>query len=983
MDLEGNAELDLEQPVESEAEEPAELGELPQFTHVLVREALAGPEKWWSIGFVLVGGILSGLVGLGLQHLLTGAAETLDSAKVVLHSAQEFYAKARSGPSPTLNFPVARPSALWEYVWLLFGVVGGALGLFLGRYARALNQHAKSVLQYCRKNACFFRDLSLKCRPIERIPGLIARLEEVPDSLEQQLAYGLLTRLDRLLRTSDFWDVLGTNKTFGAAWRAKIARLDEETKSPENEVHFRYFDEFLALWDALDQAGDVLPDTTVDVVMWLEPVGGNRWRLQETAYPYGRAWDQEFLRETLAHTRVGKGGRIQARPFGASLSLILGRKLGQTSDINSDWQLAQRVLTTLDAIDPGWTQIRICELAGSEVVKLAGKHVLTPRDVAVLVRRSGNPECCVVTDVLGDYTLDVSSSCFCRDGQRLEVLSTVFEGTRPGFAFEAWDRKRLVKLMESSPTEQVFRLWERNIGHAQASVYAVDISGTFPENGITCWATGHYERMGDAVLRKAKRSLGIVEVARVFITAVPADTEARRAVADQFVRKLSSEWDYIACYLTGREQCERGDRKDFQVIDGRVVHRLDVDADEPWTKSKLVSMDSEMQHQFDTDREGALAEFTAEYIDEAPGAVEEYKDRYRRLRESQATVRVRSRPDVYEFFDVPVELASQLPVRHEISTDLERNGGTAHQLHKFAYLGPAGAEAWRRVSTDPDYDLGRRETEALEVAMGDLTEQLGERRVNVVHVGPGDGVEIPYVVQSLGAKRIAAYHLVDISADMLRLAGAKGAEVAREHGAIQLETHVCDVTETGASGLDGSSPALTALLRSLKAGGTQPNLVLLVANGAILSDPKCLESIRAGMSAGDYLVITVEAYSKVRDSRIREQYRLPSVLALLARGLGNAIGMDLGVARPDYFEVEYNARNSMVEVYFLASRWAKANPTGPHGQLSRMPERIPVFTSFRPEAESLRSLLVSKGFQVGKLNVLAGATCFGAICTAN
>ena len=230
-----------------------------------------------------------------------------------------------------------------------------------------------------------------------------------------------------------------------------------------------------------------------------------------------------------------------------------------------------------------------------------------------------------------------------------------------------------------------------------------------------------------------------------------------------------------------------------------------------------------------------------------------------------------------------------------------------------------------------------------------------DRVYNVVHVGPGTGLEARVVIGALGCKRICAYGIVDISPELLDQARAA---LGTEYQPLRVRAFHHDVSQSGMS-------AFTSLLRET---GAASNLVVLAANGGILADPASLPLIIGAMHPGDRLLVTLEIYETEREADILDQYRLPSILDLFRRGLYH-----FGIPDPadEEFQFSFDNKRELVEVFFVP----KAART-----MLDLPDRIRVFATYRPTPERLRRVLESHGLDVLLFEQFEDQHCCGVLC---
>jgi len=289
-----------------------------------------------------------------------------------------------------------------------------------------------------------------------------------------------------------------------------------------------------------------------------------------------------------------------------------------------------------------------------------------------------------------------------------------------------------------------------------------------------------------------------------------------------------------------------------------------------------------------------------------------------------------------------------------------------HNLpHKLSYFG-TGATAWKIISNDPEYNLGMRERRTLQKFLKETTGKI-KSECNIIHIAPGDGVEIPLIVDSLGPRLIKHYALIDISPELLREAASFG---ARKYKDLNFSIHCLDIT----------SDELSPITEKLKKQYASKNLIFLVGNGAILSDAQVLDHIKNSMKSKDKLLVTLEFYSEERENKILEQYKLPSVLNLFTSSLA-IIGVNN--LKHEHFEFSYNKESSMIEVYFLKKEWCDSNP-GATGLITSLPnnfDKIKVFSSFRPTKDDLEQFLKNKGFNIEEFIQFDEEHCCGCLCS--
>lgn len=163
------------------------------------------------------------------------------------------------------------------------------------------------------------------------------------------------------------------------------------------------------------------------------------------------------------------------------------------------------------------------------------------------------------------------------------------------------------------------------------------------------------------------------------------------------------------------------------------------------------------------------------------------------------------------------------------------------------------------IVNHPDFDLGRREIEVLDRFLP-LVARHVPGQVNILHLGIGDGREIPYFINHLS--NIGTYLINDISKPDLEevLAKMKG-----EFPHMRFQGICADIESSGAVGF----------MRNTLAGQT---IVVLVGNSVIFANREVDVQVQGAMREDDLFVVTVESphASMFRSYNIDPVYNLLS-----------------------------------------------------------------------------------------------------------
>jgi hypothetical protein len=285
----------------------------------------------------------------------------------------------------------------------------------------------------------------------------------------------------------------------------------------------------------------------------------------------------------------------------------------------------------------------------------------------------------------------------------------------------------------------------------------------------------------------------------------------------------------------------------------------------------------------------------------------------------------------------------------------ERGVNEVTYPHQLAYLN-GGGRAWCAISNDPAYELGTRERSALNKFLGEMAQCRGPAAWNIVHVGPGSGVEASTIITALGPDRIASYALVDVSPELL----ACSSRAVAKFQIPGLRSYEHDV----------SRPGLEEIANEVRLSSQAPILFVLAANGGILFDLSCLRHIRESMLPEDRGLITLEMYEPNREQEILNQYRLPSVLDLFCHLLPTP------ARRATQFETAYNHEHSLLEVHFRPDHDQRP-AFAVHG--SEPPQRVRVFAALRPTPQRFRAIMEAEGFEMERFEVFEAEHCCGVL----
>ena len=237
---------------------------------------------------------------------------------------------------------------------------------------------------------------------------------------------------------------------------------------------------------------------------------------------------------------------------------------------------------------------------------------------------------------------------------------------------------------------------------------------------------------------------------------------------------------------------------------------------------------------------------------------------------------------------------------------------------------------WDKIAKDSTYSLASRELTALKKSINYVSKVLGKRKVNVIQLGVGNGVEIPFLVKAI--KNIDTYSIVDVNKTMLDISGAK---VKKQFPKLKLKKFQTDIETYG----------IEDICKKTKRGGADINVVVLIANGVLFSNDDLVRDTSKNLNKEDFFVLTLELYKDGKDSEIIQPYLIPSVLDLLSNGI-KILGYKI---KYEYFDAEIDKKQNRLKVYF-----------SPDGDRSK---KLLVLHSYKPNVKQLTQRMYKFGFK--------------------
>lgn len=267
---------------------------------------------------------------------------------------------------------------------------------------------------------------------------------------------------------------------------------------------------------------------------------------------------------------------------------------------------------------------------------------------------------------------------------------------------------------------------------------------------------------------------------------------------------------------------------------------------------------------------------------------------------------------------------------------------------KFCYPG-VGGDQWHVLRHHRDYQLGKRELAALGRILPRACQITAHSQpANLVHLGPGDGIEISHIIESCHTTPRDLYVGVDISREMLVQAERSNHRVLNE---IETRWYNTDIEFRG---------NLAEVCHELRSDSWDRHVLFLVGHGVLYAGGDVMKNAYEAMGLEDYLVLTIEGDCPEKRQEIVRTYELPELLELLSVGLRKAgISPELGT-----YQVRFDEETSTVQVHFNSPKV----------------QNLSCLTSFKPTEVLLRESVGGFGFEPIDLVFYDDVHMLAAVC---
>jgi uncharacterized SAM-dependent methyltransferase len=276
-------------------------------------------------------------------------------------------------------------------------------------------------------------------------------------------------------------------------------------------------------------------------------------------------------------------------------------------------------------------------------------------------------------------------------------------------------------------------------------------------------------------------------------------------------------------------------------------------------------------------------------------------------------------------------------VKHKIECigDIPNNKELRNQVYNFNRVPTKflftsnGADIWNRLRHSTEYKLSKKEGSNLKNFLPEIYKMI-KGKINLFHIGPGNGIELPTIIESLNDK-LNSYTLIDISKKFLEYSLRNNKDIIRD---IAHQAILTDI-ET-----DGNLKKICAERNSEK------NLIIITNSGSMLANSDLFRILHDSMKDDDLLFLSFEGYSN-NHFKILASYKSKLLQDMILECLHRAnFNTDDGK-----FKIHFNTKENIAEVFFTT-----------------LTKNILCISSIKPKKNEFKKILESYGFIIEKYN---------------
>jgi len=275
-------------------------------------------------------------------------------------------------------------------------------------------------------------------------------------------------------------------------------------------------------------------------------------------------------------------------------------------------------------------------------------------------------------------------------------------------------------------------------------------------------------------------------------------------------------------------------------------------------------------------------------------------------------------------------------------------------LLKYAYLG-GGSAAWDKLRGAESFAVGGREINALRAIAekGAREFRASGKPLRLIHVGSGNGIEIPLFLDMFALGKKDAYVAVDVSPELLEL-------VKKRQGA-ELSAKVGEVSYTQA---DAEAPGQLAI--SLRKSNDRITVLAASGEGTLLSNFAVLENLKQCIETEGYLMLSLDGIAPDRIESVCKEYDQAVVRDFLIHSVRYALSTGaIRNGEGQFLPATYDQNLSQLIVRY---------------RLNDGPELV-LLRSWKPTSqEAIAKTLQSNGLKALQIEAVDGA--YGILATA-
>lgn len=246
-----------------------------------------------------------------------------------------------------------------------------------------------------------------------------------------------------------------------------------------------------------------------------------------------------------------------------------------------------------------------------------------------------------------------------------------------------------------------------------------------------------------------------------------------------------------------------------------------------------------------------------------------------------------------------------------------------------------------------NYSLGKREETIIKKGLSQIT-QLLKFPFNIIHIGVGNGRELPYLVKFIDFN-CNRYFGIDISKQMIKNTINYQSKILNQMSFVSFI--LTDVESKG---------NIKKVCRFTKQKGHNRNLLLIIGQGVLSSNSDFHKYVLNSLEEEDYVLYSLEGDDTNKRKEICETYNMKEVHDLLKIGLRMG-----GIINGKFLPAQFNEENNLVELYFQRDNGKK----------------ILCLTSYKPSSKKeLVTRFENYGFNIISINFLKETHTYSFLC---